>query len=646
MKRILTIAASGDSFVKPIAAHLARKYEVHEFKPRDDLGAKVHTSDLVWSDWCDAAAVEVTRHAICPVIIRCHSYELFSDFPTHIDWRKVRRLIFTTDYTRDMWLERFRKIPVPYSIIRKGFDAPDEPPTREWAPNICALGGLNYKKGMTRLLDAFRAIHRRDPQYRFHIAGELQDLRYAAAINAMRREGMPIQFHGHMPMDQLMEWMSDKAIFLSTSPWEVDPVAVRDAVAAGCFPLIRKWPGAETLYPSRWLWETDADLLDAVADIEQMIQFGEPGVMVATNIGELQLRCSRAKELSEIGAIVDGILDAPYTVRPWPKRYSREARKNRPVISLAMLVHNRAATLERALASVRDVADEAVLIDAGSTDGTLEIAKRWGCRVIHRDWDDDFSAARNFAAWCCRGKWIYVCDSDDFLFEAGNLRDVMLRADDNVDAVAIHGDQYGPTGLQEQVSEILAYRKGRGHYIYPIHNQLRGISNIAHSSAVGVSDYIENLEEKLKRTIPLLEAGLERDPDNGHWAYFLARSWWAQKHHEKAIHWCRYVTERFPDHTGYSTAWTWLVQATLESPGQEPADAVAAADAILRTALEHHPDLGDLRHIEAAFALWRWFQSSRSRAYAFATQSSRQYVQRVPEVTKMLGMPFSFREEK
>jgi len=67
------------------------------------------------------------------------------------------------------------------------------------------------------------------------------------------------------------------------------------------------------------------------------------------------------------------------------------------------------------LDSARDVADEIVLVDTGSQDRTMEVARRYGARVYERPWDDDFAAPRNEALAHARGDYILQLDADERL---------------------------------------------------------------------------------------------------------------------------------------------------------------------------------------------------------------------------------------
>lgn len=84
-----------------------------------------------------------------------------------------------------------------------------------------------------------------------------------------------------------------------------------------------------------------------------------------------------------------------------------------PRLSLAMIVKNEEACLAHSLESVRDLVDEMVVLDTGSTDRTVEIARAFGAAVHAFSWIGDFSAARNAALQHCTGDWILVLDADE-----------------------------------------------------------------------------------------------------------------------------------------------------------------------------------------------------------------------------------------
>lgn len=72
-------------------------------------------------------------------------------------------------------------------------------------------------------------------------------------------------------------------------------------------------------------------------------------------------------------------------------------------LSLAMIVRDEARSIVRCLRSVDAVVDEMVVVDTGSTDATVALARVAGAQVHHIDWAGDFAAARNAALDLCTG---------------------------------------------------------------------------------------------------------------------------------------------------------------------------------------------------------------------------------------------------
>ncbi len=84
-------------------------------------------------------------------------------------------------------------------------------------------------------------------------------------------------------------------------------------------------------------------------------------------------------------------------------------------LSLCMIVKNEEPFLPQVLTSVKNIVDEMVILDTGSTDRTVEIAKEFGARVHHFQWCNDFSAARNEVLNYVQGDWVLVLDADEVL---------------------------------------------------------------------------------------------------------------------------------------------------------------------------------------------------------------------------------------
>ena len=84
-------------------------------------------------------------------------------------------------------------------------------------------------------------------------------------------------------------------------------------------------------------------------------------------------------------------------------------------LSFCIIVKNEESALPQCLASVRDLVDEMVVLDTGSTDDTIAIAQSFNARIYSFDWCNDFSAARNESLKYVQGDWVLVLDADEVL---------------------------------------------------------------------------------------------------------------------------------------------------------------------------------------------------------------------------------------
>ncbi len=90
-------------------------------------------------------------------------------------------------------------------------------------------------------------------------------------------------------------------------------------------------------------------------------------------------------------------------------------KNNGPRLSFCMIVKDEEEVLSRCLESVKELVDEIIVVDTGSTDRTIEIAREFGAKVIETEWVDDFSAVRNIGFDAASGDWILWLDADEEL---------------------------------------------------------------------------------------------------------------------------------------------------------------------------------------------------------------------------------------
>lgn len=97
-------------------------------------------------------------------------------------------------------------------------------------------------------------------------------------------------------------------------------------------------------------------------------------------------------------------------------------------ISLCMIVKNEERVLRRCLDCVKDLMDEIIIVDTGSTDSTKGIAYEYTDKVFDYQWQDDFAAARNYSFSKATMDYIYVADADEIIDAENQRRFKNLKA--------------------------------------------------------------------------------------------------------------------------------------------------------------------------------------------------------------------------
>ncbi|HTW82757.1 MAG TPA: glycosyltransferase [Candidatus Sulfotelmatobacter sp.] len=204
-------------------------------------------------------------------------------------------------------------------------------------------------------------------------------------------------------------------------------------------------------------------------------------------------------------------------------------REQLPVgISLCMIVKNEERFLAECLASVRDVVDELNVVDTGSTDRTVEIAREFGANVIFREWRNDFAWARNQALEMATRRWTLVLDADeeitpDSLATLRALREtpadytaVYLKIENLVD------DETGAGSTMSHILPRIFPTTPRIRYHGVIHenvvlhgaDHLPGIVSTVRVLHKGYTKEILGSREKGLRNKPLLERAIRENGDD------------------------------------------------------------------------------------------------------------------------------------
>ncbi len=198
---------------------------------------------------------------------------------------------------------------------------------------------------------------------------------------------------------------------------------------------------------------------------------------------------------------------------------------NNATLTVCMIVKNEAQNLERAIASVKSVADEIVVVDTGSTDGTPDVARSSGAVVVEHVWEDDFSKARNKAIETATSDWIFFLDADEYLPEE-SIAEIESALAKGADAyfVRIESPLRSGAGKVFVNSFPRLFRRLPGvRFEGRVHEQilpslLRLGAKVIPSAIVirhlGYDLSREKMDEKLRRNLRMLEMQLDEIPQD------------------------------------------------------------------------------------------------------------------------------------
>ncbi|MDO8141100.1 MAG: glycosyltransferase family 2 protein, partial [Candidatus Brocadiales bacterium] len=168
-----------------------------------------------------------------------------------------------------------------------------------------------------------------------------------------------------------------------------------------------------------------------------------------------------------------------------------------PKISACMIVKNEEEFLPNCLNSIKDVVDEIIIVDTGSTDNTVTIAKEFKAKVYHHPWNDSFSEARNHCLNHASGDWILQIDADEELEQADIPKLRLAISDNRYNGIIIAIQSIIKDGMHTFYHPRI-FRRGKGFYKDIIHEQTI-IEGERLPTEIRLYHYGYNLDEKKMR---------------------------------------------------------------------------------------------------------------------------------------------------
>lgn len=217
------------------------------------------------------------------------------------------------------------------------------------------------------------------------------------------------------------------------------------------------------------------------------------------------------------------------------------------LVSACLIVKDEAENLARCLQSIRDLVDEIIVVDTGSKDNTVDIAREFKARVYVFLWNDDFSAARNFALKQATGKWVFIIDADEKIKTIKKEDWLALFNNNKKEAYFVQILNYEGQKMSVQQPALRVFRNKKGYYYQGrIHEQIlpqilkkNPFSKIDYSCVViehdGYTSRLVNDKKKIERNIKILRLELKQHPNNSFMHFNLGNEFYRQGEYKLAI---------------------------------------------------------------------------------------------------------------
>lgn len=229
------------------------------------------------------------------------------------------------------------------------------------------------------------------------------------------------------------------------------------------------------------------------------------------------------------------------------KQFIEKIESKKTTIAVCMIVKNEEKNLPKCLKSLKGIASEIIIVDTGSTDRTVDIARTYGATVKSMVWNDDFSEARNLSIKDVKSDWILYLDADEYIdnsskvfFEnlitanrakAYYIKIVSLLSEDNDDIFTEHymvrlfNNKFG-FKFKDFIHEQLILENGDDYE--------REVSPVIlwHS---GYLKKVVGERNKNERNYNLLLKAIETNPDNPFNYYNMGINLFSIENHQEAI---------------------------------------------------------------------------------------------------------------
>lgn len=213
------------------------------------------------------------------------------------------------------------------------------------------------------------------------------------------------------------------------------------------------------------------------------------------------------------------------------KKQKFKKKSTDPYLSLCMIVKNEEDSLPVCLKSIKNVVDEIIIVDTGSTDRTIKIAEQFGAKIYEHPWENDFAKHRNQSISYAKGDWIIILDADEELMSSSRQLISKAIQDINIDSIAVQIiNSFKNRETYAMFNSVRLFKNNKKiRYEGIVHNREVGCTRtkfypiqILHH---GYCLNEQKTKEKFKRTATLLEKQITAVPNNPLPHHYLSASY-------------------------------------------------------------------------------------------------------------------------
>jgi glycosyltransferase involved in cell wall biosynthesis len=239
----------------------------------------IEWADVVVCEWCGPNALWYANHKRPGqrLVVRLHRFELYAAWPRNLDIDAVDRVVCVSPHYADLTKEATGWPADKITVIPNWVDDPqlDRPKLAGAEHHLGMIGIAPARKRLDLALDALEILRREDPRFTLFVKSKLpweywwiweraeERDHFEEVFKRIRRSpllagGVVFDSYGR----DVAAWLRRIGFVLSTSDDESFHLAPAEGMASGAVPVLLGWPGADTIYDSRWI-QRDAPAIAA-----------------------------------------------------------------------------------------------------------------------------------------------------------------------------------------------------------------------------------------------------------------------------------------------------------------------------------------------------------------------------------------------